>query len=358
MAIPWHCPRCKGPLSSTPAPSRCAACALSFPTCGEIPILTRDPLALLAAEAARIGAQREGIREQLARLAVSETDGRLAFRAAPFAARREGLARNDRLAAARLQDLLGALAALGGPRAPFEGPLPARAGAGDPLQYLHADWGPSSSNGDAFRVRQVVEELVAQRPRGPRARALVLGCGAGRQAAELTSRFDEVLAIDLEHEPLWLCERALRSPIEFALLQDVSPLDSPGLTFLSRTIEAQRPKGLHLAVADAAQLPLADASVSHVVSVYSIDIQPLPVLLGEARRVLQPGGVFLHLGPLHYRDDDIAWHAAPDELPQAFAALGFQLDPVTEHRFPFHRTPGCGLEISYACYAFEAKRLD
>lgn len=54
---------------------------------------------------------------------------------------------------------------------------------------------------------------------------------------------------------------------------------------------------LPAARADAARLPIADASVPAVISVMvHTDMPAYPLVLREVRRVLRPGGVFVHVG--------------------------------------------------------------
>jgi carnosine N-methyltransferase len=352
----WSCPRCRADLPSGASPWLCTGCGTRFPLCGGIPILAPEPLELLAMEAAQIGTRRAKSRRRLDALDAAARDARLAFRSEPFAARREGMLRNDRLAEAQLLDVLAALASLGGVRSPLDGPNGQRTLTKDAMQYLYSDWGPGAAGSDAATIRGEVSRLIALRPPAEGDRVLVVGAGLGRHAADFASKCRDVVAIDLAFEPLWLCTRLMEAPLEFALFQDVAPLDRQGLTLLSSTAPAVRPAGLSLAVADAAHLPLPDASVSHILSVYFTDLVPLPTLLSEARRVLRPGGSFLHLGPLHYGGGDgFEWHVAPEELPQAFAALGFKMGAVNQLQLHFQRTPGCGLDISYAGYAFNAE---
>jgi carnosine N-methyltransferase len=356
----WSCPGCRADLLPGPSPCTCPGCGTRFPHCGGLPILAPEPLELLAAEAGRIAAQRAKSRSRLEALDASARDPRLAFRAEPFAARREGMLRNDRLAEGRLLDVLAALASLGGLTSPVSslpGSSGARAPMEDALQYLYSDWGTGSAGSDVAVTRAEVSRQMALQPAKEGDRVLVIGAGVGRHAADVASPGCDVVAIDLALEPLWLCARLMEAPLEFALFQDIAPLDRQALTLSCATVPTIKPAGLSLAVADAARLPLGNATVSHIISVYFTDLLPLPVLLSEAHRVLRPGGRFLHVGPLHYASGGFEWHVAPDELPQAFAALGFQTESIRRLQLHFQRTPGCGLEIAYASYAFGAVRL-
>lgn len=85
---------------------------------------------------------------------------------------------------------------------------------------------------------------------------LDLGCGEGRVGAELVPRGHEVVGIDA----------------------------SPGMVEFA----TERHEAL---VADASQLPFADASFDLVVAYMSLmDIDPMPAAVGEAARVLEAGG--------------------------------------------------------------------
>ncbi len=98
-------------------------------------------------------------------------------------------------------------------------------------------------------------------------RALVdVGCGRGGPAALLSQRFGaDVLGVDLSPEAVSYCRKANADlPIRFE-------------------------------VGDAEALPVADSSVDVVTNIESSHTYPnMPAFLSEVRRILRPGGWFLH----------------------------------------------------------------
>jgi len=152
--------------------------------------------------------------------------------------------------------------------------------------------------------------------RAPPARVLDLGGGTGRDAAELRRRFPRADVI--------LLDRSL-----------------PMLRRARARLGWWRP--LRRVCADAAALPLADASMDLVVSNLLLPwVADVPAVLGECRRVLRPGGMLLisTCGPGTLAELRAAWAAADPgphvhrfaplaALGDALLAAGFR-DPVAE----------------------------
>lgn len=161
------------------------------------------------------------------------------------------------------------------------------------------------------RLRERLEYL-----REPPARVLDLGGGTGRDAAELRRRFPRAEVI--------LLDRSV-----------------PMLRRARARLGWWRP--LRRACADAAALPLADASMDLVVSNLMLPwVADVPAVLGEFRRVLRPGGMLLlsTCGPGTLAELRDAWatadpaphvhgFAALATLGDALLAAGFR-DPVAE----------------------------
>ena len=74
---------------------------------------------------------------------------------------------------------------------------------------------------------------------------------------------------------MWLFDQVLQRPVEFAAFEDCVPWLREGLTRFARSQPPAPLPGLRLAVADARQIPLPDAGVSLVFSIYFTDMLPL-----------------------------------------------------------------------------------
>lgn len=126
----------------------------------------------------------------------------------------------------------------------------------------------------------------------PSGRTLDVGCGEGRLARDLTVLGHDVAAVD------------------------ASP------TMLAAAREAAPDMELHLA--DAAELPLADASFELVVAFMSFqDVDDLDGAIREAARVLAPGGRFC-LAIVHPLNSAGGWRERTAESP--FVIEGSYLD--------------------------------
>jgi len=66
-----------------------------------------------------------------------------------------------------------------------------------------------------------------------------------------------------------------------------------GLDLAHGELRLAAARGLPVAQADAARLPVADRSVDAVVCSMAVQLLPLERALAEVRRVLRPGGIFV-----------------------------------------------------------------
>ncbi len=77
-------------------------------------------------------------------------------------------------------------------------------------------------------------------------------------------------------------------------------------------------------VADATKLPLPSSSVNAAFSVYFSDVLPWKRMLTEVSRILQPGGLFIHCGPLQYHFDEPREMLSVEEVRNLVADLGLR----------------------------------
>jgi SAM-dependent methyltransferase len=129
-------------------------------------------------------------------------------------------------------------------------------------------------------------------------RALDVGCGDGRLAAELAGRCDEVIAIDV-HGPTLARARSGSAP--------------PGLTFVE---------------GDVMTYPLAEGSFDFIASIATLHHLPFEAALSRFRDLLQPGGVLAIIGLHRVRTVEDILYAPAAMTVSAWYRLTRPYDPV------------------------------
>lgn len=164
---------------------------------------------------------------------------------------------------------------------------------------------------------------------------LVVGAGAGRIAWELCEISEHVYATDNALTMAYQFYDLLHDDIDFYEINKNNifyPADMVRTLRASlyspdegRSKTRERQDKLFYFVADALSTPLRDGSVSAIVSVYFTDLVPMKSYLQEIKRLLKPGGIFFHFGPLEYDLPDVSDHLSADEIKSLFISNDFTI---------------------------------
>lgn len=165
--------------------------------------------------------------------------------------------------------------------------------------------------------------------------AVVIGAGAGRIAWDLSERLEFVYAIDASFTMAYQFHDLFESNISFFeinceniydVADAVRPLEATLAPDEGSEYRAKHRRArLAYFVADGLNVPVADHSVSAVVSVYFTDLVPIARYMDEVQRLLAPGGLFIHFGPLEYRLPDVNDALSAQEIREVFKGHSFAI---------------------------------
>ncbi|MGE8553003.1 MAG: methyltransferase domain-containing protein [Chryseobacterium jejuense] len=78
-------------------------------------------------------------------------------------------------------------------------------------------------------------------------------------------------------------------------------------------------------ISDVKSLPLRSESMSLLLSIYFIDVMNVESYIQELYRVLEPGGLFINLGPVGYPYDNFVHKLLPAEIKKVFINFDFEI---------------------------------
>lgn len=223
------------------------------------------------------------------------------------------------------------------------------------LNYLRRDWGVNAlSQQEVATIVSRVHRLLNAYA-DPSQQAVFLGAGLGRFAYELSPCFKKTLAIDRSMLMGCFYHKLQQQSIDFYNIKlKNAEHNTQQCEFVHATMQPTS-ENLTYAVADARTLPLAKHSVCAIVSIYFTDVLPWSQLWSEVMRVLKPGGVFIHYGPLQYHFKAIQAHYSADDLRADMQSQGFVLYDeqwTSQH----HLRESLALEHIYKNWSFAAIR--
>jgi SAM-dependent methyltransferase len=222
--------------------------------------------------------------------------------------------------------------------------------------WVHRDWSGSSEE----EIRTVMNHVTARTRqysnRGDR--ALVLGAGTGRFAWELRQEFEEVDAVDLGFPMLVAFDNILRAGLTYHRISGhcVHRRDA-----MVREIRIEpKPEGresISIAVADASHTPFADGTFSVIVSIFFTDLIPLSRLIAEVRRLLRPGGILLHFGPLAYHHSKIDEWLPLEDVRTLLSSSGFEVSSEGHVPMQMFYDPAIMRSHWYENWVFAARKI-
>jgi SAM-dependent methyltransferase len=203
------------------------------------------------------------------------------------------------------------------------------------FEYLERDWSwlPAGEQELSVIKRALYEKIDQYSP--DKTSVLVLGAGTGRIGWELLNRFELVYALDVSLTMAQIYNKVLCGGVAFYSVNTSSISSSQDMVKVrkasivspvtSKAYVEQVRHRLRYLVGDVCRAPFADKTVSAVVSAYFTDVVPLNHYINEICRILTPGGLFLHFGPLEYHFDDIGQHLSAEQVRQLFEQKGFEV---------------------------------
>lgn len=356
------CPACHGALVERERSRECGECARLYAVVDGLPVLLEDGAQHLARTAVRLHrfvARLDEDARELAEACWADSHAELR-RACADALERKRALFSGFVAAIVAQ--LDPFAALADAAAMVDGDPALRWSYLDIERYLLRDWsGAEETEAELAGLRRAVfAQVDALAPE--RGLAVVLGAGTGRLAWDLRSRFRDVVALD-DSLPMGL---AFRQVVADGLT--IQSVETSNVRSTADVVWGARlaPRGeptpdatgsrVHYCIADGTRTPLPTGSADAVLSVYFTDVVPLPALLREVARILKPGGLFLHFGPLK-RHGDRRWDLllTPDVVLAELTRRGFIIGAQEWLRLSHRARPGALEQTVYDNWCLSAR---
>lgn len=160
---------------------------------------------------------------------------------------------------------------------------------------------------------------------------LFLGAGLGRIAFEHNDLFKKVYALDKSFSMVHHFNKLLEEDITFYEInelnilkpEDATQKHQASLRYASPEALANKDRFEYF-VGDAMSMSFEDHALSCITSVFFTDVIALMLYLEEVKRVLKPGGLYIHFGPLDYFFSDRSEMLSAEEIKDDFEANGFE----------------------------------
>ncbi len=191
-------------------------------------------------------------------------------------------------------------------------------------------------------------------------KVLVLGCGAGRLAYELTTTAQEVVAVD-SNPLLALLGARMNGGVDIPFVEfPLSPrtLHDTAVAHLLRARPAR--ENLSFVWADALQPPFKPASFDRVVTHWLVDVidAPLATLAATINGLLTPGGIWANQGSLTYQRAAVDENLSLDEAQESLGSQGFVLDECRTDETPYLASPHSRQRRIEEVVTWQARKVD
>jgi|GEM_PF-781760 carnosine N-methyltransferase len=200
------------------------------------------------------------------------------------------------------------------------------------FDYLRRDWCWLPEGEQEIEVIEQNLESQIARYAPDFDNVLIIGAGAGRVAWDMRKLFSRVYAMDKSFLMAHQFHRLFKEDIRFFEINTKNLMhNGDGIRMHRASLlspwESEQPlpemDTVNYFVGDALSVPIRDHSLSCILSVYFTDLVPLHSYLQEIKRLLKPGGLFIHFGPLDYHFENLTDRLSANEIRAEFSAAGF-----------------------------------
>jgi hypothetical protein len=353
MAAGLACPRCaQGTLDLVANSLRCQTCQTRYPFVGTIPCLVPDPPLWQALWLNRLA---EFVSDTRATLAGWRADADAGAAQRPARTR----VRIDRVIAACEDQRARVEALFEDLRQGQAQLLPTRPepGANPLLEFsenLFRDWVWGEK--EAELTRSLVADLVDQPP----GRLAVYGAGTGRLGVDVHQSLapSQTWALDLNPLPVLVGERLVRGETVTLPEFPVAPHGEEDVV-IQRDLRCPMPvrDGFAFAFADALRPPFAPGSLDTVLTAWFVDAtgRDFRETAAAVNRVLRPGGLWVNLGPLRFKES-LAANYTIEEIWDLVASSAFELGKRGRTDVPYFDSPASGSRRVETVFWFAARK--
>ena len=336
----FACPRCdRTPLAVSADALRCEGCKIDFPFVGGLPWLFAEPAAALDGWRSRLHFALQTLEHRGNELnsAANQPDllestlARLRSLATATAAHRSELS-------ALLEPLsLSQLSADRVTHLALRTRLPPDQGLTTYYGNVHRDWAWGAEENAA--TADLIERRLGDRKPG---RILILGCGAGRLAWDIATRFAPAHTTALDFNPLlvFVADRLCRGETLELHEFPVAPRDTKNAA-IKHSLTAPQSAEIDFVIGDVHRPPFAAKSFDTIVTPWLVDIvpEPLEALSRRINQLLDDDGVWVNFGSLNFHHGDPALRYSPEECADAIAQCGFETPELNDDTIPYMQNP-------------------
>lgn len=200
---------------------------------------------------------------------------------------------------------------------------------GKELLYLKRDWSylPESEK-ELNIIIKAVKGLVDKHSGNPE-NVFFIGSGTGRFAYEFSKLLSaNVYCSDLSYRMMYFFNEILSErQIKLIEINESNIYDSSDSCVSHHIKKQEGDAGGRIIpfISDVKNLPLRSASMNILFSIYFIDVMNIESYIKEIDRILEPGGLFINLGPVGYPYDNFVHKLLPSEIKKVFINFDFEI---------------------------------
>lgn len=200
------------------------------------------------------------------------------------------------------------------------------------LDYVFKDWVPTDNIAEKIKqVSSLINDSLYKLNKAYES-ALYLGAGTCRLGLELRLLTNDLWCVDYSYTMGYFYKQLTTNDLSF---YQISLKNNYKVSQMAKKIDINvsyyqevktQSSHLNYVIADALQMPFSSARFDLVLSIYFTDVVPIKKLICEVKRVLKPGGIFLHFGPLDYHTENIEEMFSYEELVAILEEEGFKIE--------------------------------